>query len=64
MDLNIFGQGLGITSLKTEPKRPSYTKESLAALHHSYLETLPSFQDLVFHLKNFYEEKSSSKITR
>lgn len=67
MDLNVLGQGLSITQLKTiEVKKRHYSKESLESLRHPYLETLPLFQDLLFHLTVFYEGKSrnSAKMTR
>ena len=67
MNLNVLGQGLNIVQIRTlEPKHPHYTKESLNSLHHPFLESLPSFQDLLYSLTVFYEEKSkiNSTITR
>ncbi|OMJ79123.1 hypothetical protein SteCoe_20913 [Stentor coeruleus] len=63
MDLNIYGHGLTITQIKTlDSKRKHYTKESLEALRHPYLETFPAFQDLLSHLTSFYNEKADPLI--
>ena len=62
MDLNVLGQGLSISQMKTiEPKKKHYTKESLESLRHPFLESLPQFQDLLSQLRSFYEEKSKNK---
>lgn len=63
MDLNIYGHGLTITQFKTlDSKRKHYTKESLEALRHPYLETIPAFQELLCHLTAFYNEKADPLI--